>query len=40
MAMHSTIPVWKIPWTEESGGGYSPWGAKESDMTELTHSVI
>ena len=27
----------KIPWTEEPGG-LSPWGCKESDMTEwLTH---
>ena len=33
MATHSTILVWKIPRTEEPGG-YSPWGRKESDMTE------
>ena len=25
--------AWSIPWTEEPGG-YSPWGPKESDMTE------
>ena len=30
--------VWKIPWTEEPGGLYSPWGHKESDMTERLHS--
>ena len=24
---------WRIPWTEEPDG-YSPWGRKESDMTE------
>ena len=30
---HSSIFAWKIPWTEEPGG-YSPWGCKESDMTE------
>ena len=30
---HSSIPAWEIPWTEEPGG-YSPWGHKESDMTE------
>ena len=31
---------WKIPWTEESGWGYSPWGHKESDTTEwLTHTL-
>ena len=28
-----SILAWKIPWTEEPGGGYSPWGHKESDMT-------
>ena len=25
MAIHSSILVWRIPWTEEPGG-YSPWG--------------
>ena len=25
--VHSSIPAWRIPWT-------SPWGCKESDMTE------
>ena len=30
---HSSILAWKIPWTEEPGR-YSPWGHKESDMTE------
>ena len=24
----------KIPWTEEPGGLYHPWGHKELDMTE------
>ena len=24
----------KIPWTEEPSRLYSPWGCKESDMTE------
>ena len=33
MAIHSSILVWEIPWTEEPGG-YSPWGCKESDMTK------
>ena len=32
MATHSSIPAWKIPWTEEPG--YSPQGRKELDMTE------
>ena len=40
MATHSSVFVWKIPWTEEPGG-YSPWGCTELDMTEQltrTHS--
>ena len=32
MAIHSSILVWKIPW--RSMVGYSPWGRRESDMTE------
>ena len=33
MATHSSILVWRSPWTEEPGG-LSPWGHKESDTTE------
>ena len=33
-ATHSIILAWRIPWTEEPGGLYSPWGHKESDTTE------
>ena len=33
MATHSSIHAWRIPWTEV---GYSPWGRKESDTTEVT----
>ena len=33
MATHSSIFAWEIPWTKEPEG-YSPWGRKESDMTE------
>ena len=33
MATHSSILVWRIPWTEEPGG-YSPEGYKEWDTTE------
>ena len=29
MATHSSIPAWKIPWTE------APWCRKELDMSEL-----
>ena len=34
MAIHSNTIAWKIPWTEEPGIGYSPWGHKELDTTE------
>ena len=34
MATHSSILAWKIPWTEEP---CSPWGCKESDITERLH---
>ena len=36
MALHSSIPAWKIPWTEEPVG-YSPWGRWGSDTTERLH---
>ena len=26
MTVHSSILTWRIPWTEEPGGLYSPWG--------------
>ena len=26
MAAHSSILAWRIPWTEEPGRLYSPWG--------------
>ena len=28
MATHSSILAWEIPWTDEPGGLYSPWGCK------------
>ena len=31
MATHSSILVWKIPWTE---AGYRPWGCQELDRNE------
>ena len=34
MATHSTILAWKIPWVEEPCRLYSPWGRKDSDVTE------
>ena len=39
MATHSSILAWGIPQTEEPGS-YSPWGRKDSKMTEeLTLSL-
>ena len=32
MATHSSMLVWRIPWTEDPSG--SPWSHKESDTTE------
>ena len=37
MATHSSTLAWKIPWTEELGAGYCPWGRKESGMTKRLH---
>ena len=34
MATHSNILAWRTP--QRSLVGYSPWGCKESDMTEAT----
>ena len=34
MATQPSFLAWRIPWTERSLAGYSPWGGKESDMTE------
>ena len=33
---HSSILAWRIPWTVEPGGLYSPWGCKQLNMTEAT----
>ena len=48
LATHSSIPAWEIPWTEEPGGLWPPWGCKEADTTEwltlssqiLTHVTL
>ena len=37
MATHSSTRALKIPWMEEVGAGYYPWGCKESGMTERLH---
>ena len=36
MATHSSILAWKIH-GQRSPVGYSPWGRKESDITERLH---
>ena len=40
MATHSSTLAWRIPWTEETGVLYSPWGCQELDTTECAHSHI
>ena len=37
VATHPSILAWRIPWREEPGRLYSPWGRKESDTTERLH---
>ena len=39
MASHSSILAWRIH-GERNLVGYSPWGHKESDMTEATNTTI
>ena len=38
MATHSSILAWRIQ-GQRSLAGYSPWGRKESDRTELTGTI-
>ena len=37
MATHSSTLALKIPWMEELGAGYYPWGRKELGTTERLH---
>ena len=37
MTPQSNTLAWKIPWTEEPGGLYNPWGCWGSDTTERLH---
>ena len=40
MATHSSVLAWRIPWTEEPGGPYSPQGCKESEMAKgIAHTI-
>ena len=36
-AAHSSTLAQKIPWMEELGAGYCPWGRKELGTTEWLH---
>ena len=36
MAIHSSILVWKIPWSEEPGGPKSMWSQKSDTTEELS----
>ena len=41
MVTHSSILAWRMPWTEDPSGLYSPRSHKESDTTEqLTVSLF
>jgi len=41
MVTHSSIFAWRIPWAEEHGRLYSPWGHKELDVTnQLIHTHV
>ena len=40
MATHTSTLALKIPWTEELGAGYYPWGRKESGTTEQLHFTL
>ena len=33
-ATQSSILAWTIPWKEEPGEGYNPWGHKESGLSD------
>ena len=39
MATHTSVPPWEIPWREEPGA-LSPWGLRESDVTERLTLVL
>ena len=34
MMTHASVLAWRIPWTEEPGGGYSAWGHRGSNATK------
>ena len=40
MATYSSILAWRIPWTEEPGGLYSPWGHKRVGHNLVTENAF
>ena len=40
MVTHSSILVWEIPWTEEPGGLYSPWGHERVEHDFVTKQQL
>ena len=40
MATHSSILAWRIPWTEEPGGLYSPWGCQRVRCSLVTKQQL
>ena len=40
IATHSNILAWRIPRTERSLAGYSPWGQNKSDLTKHAHTQV
>ena len=40
MATYSSILAWRISNGQSNLVGYSPWGCKESDTTEIKHNTV
>ena len=40
MSTHSSTLAWRIPWIEDPGGLYSPWGRKALDRIEQLTKMV
>ena len=40
MSTHSSTLAWRIPWIEDPGGLYSPWGRKALDRIEQLTQMV
>ena len=40
MATHSSVLIWRIPWTQDPGGLHSPQGCKETQKWYLIIILI